>query len=64
MWIKNQHNHLKQQLTAKSKELQIALENPDKCVGFIGLLRDVEYLFLLTEAYGNALNDVKSAFEG
>lgn len=60
MWIKHHHNHLKQQFEAKCQELKTGLDNPQQCLGFLNLLRDVEHLYLQVGAYEDALNDVKN----
>lgn len=60
MFIKTHHIHLKQQFEAKCQELKIGLDNPQQCLGFLNLLRDVEHLYLQVGAYEDALNDVKN----
>lgn len=60
-FVKIQNNHLKQQFALKSKELQKALDNPDQHIGFINLIRDVEYLALCLSANEDALNDLKQS---
>lgn len=64
MFIKTQHHHLKSQLALKSAELKIALDNPQKCLGFLVLLRDVEYLYMQTGAYEDAVNDLNNLMKG
>lgn len=60
MFIKTHHSHLKQQFAAKCQELKTGLDNPQQCLGFLNLLRDVEHLYLQTGAYEDAVNDVKN----
>lgn len=57
MWIRNQQRHLKAQFTAKCTELKSALDNPQQTLGFLNLLRDVEYLYVRVGAYEDAVND-------
>lgn len=64
MWIKHQHNHLKNQLTSKSAELKVALDNPQQCLGFLNLLRDVEFLYMQVGAYEDAVNDFNNMIKG
>ena len=63
MFVKHQHQYLKQQLEAKGKELQAALSSPERQFGLLNLVRDFEYLYIQVSAYEDALNDLKNAFD-
>lgn len=63
MWVKRQSLHLKEQLNVKSKELQKALDCPQQTLGFLNLLRDVEFLYMQVGAYEDAVNDIKQSLE-
>lgn len=64
MWIKNQQQHLKRQFETKSAELKVALDNPQQCLGFLNLLRDVEFLYMQVGAYEDAVNDFNNMIKG
>lgn len=59
-FIRHQHSHLKAQFAAKSAELKAALDNPQQTLGFLNLIRDVEFLYMQTGAYEDAVNDLNN----
>ncbi len=64
MWIKTHHSYLKAQFAAKCAELKAALDNPQQCIGFLNLVRDVEYLYMEIGAYEDAINDFNNMMKG
>lgn len=58
--IIKQHKYVKQQFETKCKELKSTLDNPNQHIGFLNILRDVEYLYLYVKSYEDAINDINN----
>lgn len=57
-YIDRQHKWLETQFEIKCKELKKALDDPKGCLGFLNLVRDVEFLYMEVEIYRSAIKDV------
>ena len=64
MFIRHQHSYLKKQFETKAAELKVALDNPHHTLGFLNLLRDVEFLYMQVGAYEDAVNDFNNMIKG